>query len=89
VIYDELSEARRRMLHRHVARALETVYAHDLDTVAARVAAHYERANELEEAIEYYQRAAKMAQKVHCEDDAARYGERASALVEAMGADES
>ncbi|MGD2177951.1 MAG: BTAD domain-containing putative transcriptional regulator [Anaerolineae bacterium] len=82
VVYDELSAARRRMLHRHVARALETVYADDLDTVAAQIAAHYERGDEPEEAIEYYQRAAEVALRVQCEEDVTRYRQRASVLQE-------
>jgi predicted ATPase len=87
LIYDELSEARRRMLHRHVARALETVYADDMDAVAARVASHYERANELEEAIAYYHRAAQNAQRVQSEEDAARYRQRAAVLQERVSTD--
>jgi hypothetical protein len=70
------------MLHRHVARALETVYADDLDTVAAQIAAHYERGDEPEEAIEYYQRAAEVALRVQCEEDVTRYRQRASVLQE-------
>jgi predicted ATPase len=82
VIYEGLSEARRRLLHRHVAWALERVYADDLDPVAARVAAHYERADEIEQAIEYYRRAAEVALTMQAEEEAARYRQRASALLE-------
>jgi DNA-binding SARP family transcriptional activator len=89
VIYDQLSEARRRMLHRHVARGLERVYADNVDVVAARIAAHYERADEHEEAIEYYQRAVQTALRVQCEEDATRYNQRATALLEGTTAGES
>ncbi len=67
--YAGLSEARRRMLHRHVAAALETVHADNLDAVAAQVAAHYRRAGEREEAASYYRRAARAASRVHCQAD--------------------
>ena len=80
VICAQLSEARRRMLHRHVARALETVYARDLDAVAARIAAHCERAEEWDEAIAYYERAARVAKEIEAREDAARYRRRAQAL---------
>jgi DNA-binding SARP family transcriptional activator len=80
VVRDELSEARRRMLHRRVGGALETVHADDLDSVAARIAAHYERADEPEEAAHYYRRAADVARKTRAEEEAARYRQRASAL---------
>jgi DNA-binding SARP family transcriptional activator len=82
IAYDGLSEARRRMLHRHVASALEAVHADDLDAVAARVAAHYEHAGELEEAAAYYARAAPVAERMQQREDAARYRQRASALLE-------
>jgi DNA-binding SARP family transcriptional activator len=85
VIYESLSEARRRMLHRHVAWALERVHADDLDSVLARVAAHYERADERELAVAYYQRAAEAALTAprtgEAEEEAARYRRRASALL--------
>jgi DNA-binding SARP family transcriptional activator len=80
VLVADLSEARRHLLHRRVARALEHVYADNLDAVAARIAAHYERADEPHEAIAYYQRAAEMAEKMRAQDEAARYRQRTSAL---------
>jgi predicted ATPase len=87
VIYGELSEARRRMLHRRVARALESVYDQNLDLVAAQVAAHYERAYELQEARVFYERAAEMAEDMHLEEDAARCRRWASALSQGGAAD--
>lgn len=82
VLVADLSEARRRMLHRRAGWALERVYADDVDAVAGRIAAHYERADEPEEAIEYYQRAAEVARRMHAEAEAARYEERASTLTQ-------
>jgi DNA-binding SARP family transcriptional activator len=86
VMCEEFGEARRRMLHRHVARALEKVSAGELDAVAARVAAHYDQADEAEEALSYYRRAARVAQDLQCEVDAARYLQRASVLQERVTA---
>ncbi|MBS3784539.1 MAG: 6-hydroxy-D-nicotine oxidase, partial [Anaerolineae bacterium] len=80
--YAQLSEARRRMLHGHVASALETVHAADLDTVAAQVASHYQRAGEPQEAAIYYRRAAQVAERIQSREDAERYRQRASALAE-------
>jgi len=85
VLVADLSEARRRLLHRRVAGALEHVYADNLDGVAARIAAHYERADEPQEAVAYYQRAAEMARKMRAQDEAARYHQRASALEAELG----
>jgi DNA-binding SARP family transcriptional activator len=80
--YAGLSTARQRLLHRRVAQALEIVYASDLDAVSARVAAHYERAGQPEQAILYYQRAAEMARRIYAAEEAVRYYRRALALLE-------
>jgi DNA-binding SARP family transcriptional activator len=82
VLTADLSEARRHMLHRRVAQALERVYGDDVDGIAARIASHYERAGEPQEAIEYYQLAAEMARRMQAEEEAARCLLRASALEE-------
>jgi len=87
VIYDGLSRARKRMLHRHVAQALERVHAKNLDAVAARIANHYERADEPEEAVRYYQQAATVAESMQCEEMATVYGRRASALQDRSKSD--
>lgn len=83
VLTDGLSEARRHLLHRRVAAALEHVHAHNVRPVAGRIAAHYERADEMEEAIEYYQRAADVAERMQAEEEVGRFRQRASALLEA------
>jgi predicted ATPase len=80
--YAELSAARQRLLHRRVAQALEAVYAGDLDSVSARLAAHYEGAGQPKQAILYYQRAAEMAQRIYVNEEAVRYYRRALALLE-------
>jgi DNA-binding SARP family transcriptional activator len=46
--YASLSTARRRLLHRRVAQALEKTHASDPDTVSGRIAVHYEQANQPE-----------------------------------------
>jgi predicted ATPase len=48
VAYGEISAPQRRMLHRRVAQALETIHADDLDAVSGQVASHYERAGMIE-----------------------------------------
>jgi predicted ATPase len=83
MVYAGLSEARRRMLHRHVAAALEEVHAGDLDEVAARVAVHYERADEGREAMAYYERAVQIAEEMQASEDVARYRRRLADLREA------
>jgi predicted ATPase len=62
VTYTDMSAARRRLLHRRVAQALETVHYPDLDSLSAQLAAHYEQAGLTEQAIAYYHQAATVAQ---------------------------
>ena len=64
VAYSEVSPTRRRLLHQRVARALELVYASDLDPVSGQIAAHYEVAGSIEQSIPFYLRAATIAQQV-------------------------
>jgi len=73
IAYAELSLARRRLLHRQVAQALEVVHETDLDAVSSRVARHYERAGIAERAIYYYTRVADSAARVYANEDAIDY----------------
>jgi len=82
VAYGEMSAARRRLLHRRVAAALEAVYAHDLDTVSGPIAAHYERAGQAGRAVAYYRRAAEVARQVYANADAIDYCRRALTLLD-------
>jgi predicted ATPase len=50
-----VSAAHRRLLHRRVAQALEQVHAVNLDAVSGQLAAHYESAGLLEQAVLFYQ----------------------------------
>ena len=81
VAYERLSPARRRVLHRRVAQALETVYAQDLDAVSAQVAAHYEQAGLPEQAICRYFRAGEAAQRIYANDEAIHWYRQAVALL--------
>ena len=73
VAYAEVSAARRRLLHRQVALALEAVHTRDLDAVSGQVASHYERAGLLKQAIPYYQRAAEVESRISAYDEAIDY----------------
>jgi len=68
--YSAISPVRRRMLHRRVAEALESVHAADLDDVSGEIAAHFERAGSPERAIPYYQRAGEAAQSLYANQEA-------------------
>ncbi|HEY3229956.1 MAG TPA: AAA family ATPase [Roseiflexaceae bacterium] len=61
VAYREIGEARHRLLHRHVAEALEELYRHDLDAVAGMIAWHFTESNAPRHAAPYAFRAGQRA----------------------------
>ena len=82
VCYASLSSTRRRYLHRDVAHALEQVYAGALDRVSGQIAAHYEQARLLEQAVTYYQRAGEAAMQVYAHAEAMALFRQALLLFE-------
>lgn len=80
VAYSELSPIRQRSLHRRVARALEELYASDLEGVSGWLAAHYEAAGMAEQAIRYYGAAASVAKQRFADAEAADLIRRALRL---------
>jgi tetratricopeptide (TPR) repeat protein len=84
VAYLGLSPARRRHHHLRVARALERRYVHDPEPVSGQLAAHYERAGQIDQAIAWYRRAADAARQLHANVEAIRLLERALDLLRAL-----
>lgn len=70
VAHAELSAARRKLLHRRVALAIQEVHAQDLDAVAGRIAAHFEQGDLPEAAVPYYRRSAAAAQRLYANEEA-------------------
>ncbi len=85
VAYSSMSAARRRLLHRHAAQALEMLHAAEVDPVSHQVAAHYERAGLPEQAVPYYLRAAEVARQVYANEEAIALLQRGLALFEDDG----
>jgi DNA-binding SARP family transcriptional activator len=81
VAYAQVSPARRRLMHRQVARALERVHAGDLDVISGRLAAHHEQAGQAAQAIPYYHRAGQLAKDMHADRDAIHLFRRALVLL--------
>ncbi len=83
VVYRDIGGARRRLLHRSVAEALEhrgEGEAHEHD---ARLAEHYERAHVWSKALEYLVLAGERSQALFAMRDALHWFDRAVALSEA------
>ncbi len=86
VAYGATSAPQRRLLHRRVAEVLVAVHEKDLDPVSAEIAAHYESAGLLEQAIPHYSRAAVVAQDVYAHDDAIALAGRGLTLLRQLPA---
>jgi DNA-binding SARP family transcriptional activator len=70
VAYKIMTGAKRKLLHRRIAQALESLHATDLDPTSHQIAIHYERAGLLVQALPYYLRAAKVARRVYANEEA-------------------
>jgi tetratricopeptide (TPR) repeat protein len=81
--YARAGSARRMMLHRRVAQALERLHGADLDRVSSQLAAHYERAGWAERAINFYARAAEVALRLYANEEAIELFSRALELLDA------
>lgn len=81
VTYAEISAPARRLLHRHIAHALEGLNKDDLDPISAQLAAQCEQAGLFEQAIGYYKRAGGVAAAVFANDDAINLLRRGMTLL--------
>lgn len=81
VAYAALSPARRRLLHRRVAEALEQIHAPALDEVSGQIAAHYAQAGLARQAALYYRQSAANAHQVGALQEAAEQLEHGLRLV--------
>jgi DNA-binding SARP family transcriptional activator/tetratricopeptide (TPR) repeat protein len=70
VAYKIMTGAKRKLFHRRIAQALESLHAADLDPTSHQIAVHYERAGMLEQALPYYLQSAKVARRVYANEEA-------------------
>ncbi len=79
--YRQISPARRRLLHRRAAQALELIHSGDQAAVAAAVAYHYERADRPARAVPHHVGAAENASRVFANQKAIGHYQRAAELL--------
>ncbi len=70
VVESEISPARRGVLHRRVAQALEQMHADHLDAYSARLAHHWLQAGFPRRAIDHHLHAGRAAQRLFANDEA-------------------
>ena len=81
VALEMVSPARRRQLHRAVAKAIATELQNDIDAASPQLAAHYDRAGMVEPAIDAYRAAGARAVAVSALDEAVTMFRRALSLL--------
>ncbi len=79
--YAAIGPARRRLLHRRAALALEAVSPPQAAAISSRLAAHYEQGGLPEEAIAHYERAAEAARRASGDEEVIRLLTRALTLL--------
>ncbi|MCP5197482.1 MAG: AAA family ATPase [Gammaproteobacteria bacterium] len=86
VVYSRISQARRRLLHRRVAEALQAVTPENRSGLSAQLAFHYEQALMPRQAIDAYQQAAEVAQRVYATAEVVKFLTQALHLLEMLPA---
>ena len=86
ITYLEISAPKRRLLHRNIAEALHNLHANDLEPISGQLALHYERAGLVQQAVIYYEKAARRAQHIFAHHEAIRLLHRALSLLERLPA---
>src|SRR5262249_20028568 len=82
VAYDAIGPARRRLVHRRIAQAMELLFADRLDEASAAIAMHLERGGQPARAIGFFARAAEVAARVSANEEAIRHFTQALALLD-------
>ena len=86
VAYSGIGPARRRLVHRRIAQAMELLFADRQDEVGATIAMHLERGGQPARAIPFLERAAAVATRVLASEEAARCLTQALSLLAALPA---
>jgi hypothetical protein len=86
VAYSGIGPARRRLIHRRIARGMELLFATRLDEVSAAIAVHLDRGGQPARAIPFLERAAAVATRVWANEEAIRCLTHALSLLETMPA---
>jgi predicted ATPase len=87
LLYDRLPATRRAQSHARVGRRLEAAWAGRLDAIAAELAEHCERGNELARAIPHHQRAAATALRRSANQGAVSHLQRALDAIDHIADD--
>ena len=82
VVYEEVSPYRRKKLHRIVGRALEKLYAKEIDEHSGELALHFLESGDKDKALDYFLKAGENATIIYANSEAASYFQSALRLLE-------
>ena len=83
--YNGLLKKQRRVFHRQVAQALDTLFPEREEEQLGLLAYHWERAGDGEKAVHYLQRAGDQARLMYAHEEAIDYYQRALAFLKERG----
>lgn len=81
VLYQDLSEGQRRLMHQVIARLLESLYGDEARAHAAQLANHYEMGGNIPRAINYYFQACQNAIAIQALGDALELSQKTQELA--------
>jgi ABC-type oligopeptide transport system substrate-binding subunit/DNA-binding SARP family transcriptional activator len=84
-LYNELSAAERRLLHREMGSVLEALYGEDANAIASQLARHYDEGGMPGKAIHYLLQAGDRARLAYAHQEAIHAYRRALALLKEDG----
>jgi predicted ATPase/DNA-binding SARP family transcriptional activator len=84
VAYASIAPARRRLIHRRIAQAMEALFHDRLDEVSGAIAGHLEHGGQPARAMAFLERAAGVATRVSANEEAIRCLTHALALLETL-----
>jgi DNA-binding SARP family transcriptional activator len=84
VAYSGIGPARRRLIHRRIAQAMELLFTGRLDEVSASLAVHLDRGGQPGRAVPFLERAAAVAERVYANEEAIRCLTYALSLLATM-----
>ena len=86
VAYAAMGPARRRLIHRRIAHAMELLFAGSLDDVSVSIGAHLDKGGQPGRAVPFLERAAAVAARVSAHEEAIRCVTHALSLLERLPA---
>jgi len=70
VLYNNISNIKKKRIHKIIAKNIKKIYEEDIEEFYSDLGYHYEMAKDEKEAVKYYVKAGKEADKVFAHDDA-------------------